>query len=265
MSAGDFVPTTTIELHERISAAHARFASVARELPPTLLASSWTSAEVVAHLVNVVNRYNEFDPQRLAADPRGVDDINQRELRALADRSVAELLDDLDREMEGFGDRWGPSTGMALDLPMPFHGGTTIDLQSALTNLIGEFLFHGLDLAKVGGRAWPLDRRDGELLCGFGTQILPAYVRRGNEHDLLIHFDLDGVAPWALEVRGPIGTSRAPVADDRADVTFQGAALPIARMFYGRLASANLADEGMRVGGAHPDRATTVSELFEVP
>lgn len=264
MASKDFVVTTTTELDDRIDRAHRRFADLLADVPEHLSVGEWTGEDVIAHLVTVVNRYNVFDPGRLAPDPRGVDDINERELATLRGRSSAGLLGMLADEMRIFGEQWGPDGGIPLDAPLPFHGGATIDVQAGLTNLIGEFLVHGLDVARAADRPWAIDDRDGILLCGFAAQILPSYVRQTNTDALLVRLELDGLAPWVLDVTGPKASARAAVDGDRPDVVLRGAALALPLLFYGRIQPTDLASHGLDVvGGRYPDRLALLPELFE--
>lgn len=268
MATQDFATSTTDELHDRIDRAHERFASLLGEVPADLTVGEWTGKELVAHLVNVVNRYNEFEPGRLAADPRGVDEINQRELESIRDRTLGDLLADLDDEMRSFRSSWGPERGIPLDTPLPFHGGATIDVQSGLINLVGEYLIHGLDIARAIGRPWPIDDRDAVLLAGFGTQILPYYVSQTNTEDLLLHLDLEGMVPWALEVHGPTAAARpaAGTTDSDADVVLRGLPVAVPLLFYGRIGPTDLGAHGLDVvGGRHPERVDLLADLFEVP
>jgi hypothetical protein len=258
MRSSDFVATSTEELHDRIDAAHHRFVALVGSVaePGAVDAEAWSTHDVVAHVVNVVNRYNEFDPSRLAPDPRGVDVVNARELALLADRPTVDLIGDLADEMQTFRDKWGPKAGISLDTPLPFHGGASIDFQSGLTNLLGELLMHGLDVARTSNVPWEIDDRDGALLCAFGTQILPYYVRSTNEHDLVVQFELDGVSPWTLDVRGAHADVRPRQHDERSDIVVRGPALPVALLFYARATVA---------GGEHPERLARLGELFEAP
>ncbi|MEZ5144522.1 MAG: maleylpyruvate isomerase N-terminal domain-containing protein [Acidimicrobiales bacterium] len=196
MPASDFVETTYPELEARIDAAYDRFTDlVGRVAQDQPVGPTWTARDVVAHVLCVVNRYTAFEPGRLAETPRGVDAINQRELEEHVGRSTTELLEVLADEMARFRGQWGAGSGLPLDLALPFHGSTTIDLQSGLTNLIGEYLVHGRDVAEASTVPWAIDDRDGALLCGFATQLLPSYVRAANDVRLSLRFDLDGVAP----------------------------------------------------------------------
>lgn len=261
------VTTTPSELADRIDAAHERFASRLAATPRALdVDGSWRAVDVAGHLVNVVNRYVDFAPERLAADPRGVDAINDQELVALGDRSMAEVLADLAAEMDRFRAVWGPQTGLPLDLDLAFHGGGTIDLQAALTNLLAEFVVHGLDVARASGTGWPIDAREGALIMALGAQILPAYVRATNTERLHLRLDLDGVDPWVLDVDGTTARSLRPEPGHEPDVCLGGLATSAVLLFYGRLDLDGALAHGVEVcGGTRPERAELIPRLFEAP
>ncbi len=265
MATDDFVVTTAEELHDRIDHAHQRFAAVVGGVPADLPVGMWRAHDVVAHVLNVINRYNDFDPGRLAAGPRGVDEINQRELEALDGHSVDELLACLGDEMTRFRGHWGPGAGIPLDTALPFHGGATIDFQSALTNVIGEFLVHGLDVARADGQPWTIDDRDGALLCGFATQLLPYYVRGTNVLDLIIDFRLDGVGPWVLDVSGPRARSRRPEPGEHPDLVVAGAAVPAALLVYSRVDLSGAEAAGLHVSSPRGVDRSVLTGLFEEP
>lgn len=267
MAASEFVTTDHQELAQRIDAAHRRVADLFGRVDEAMpVGDQWTARDVLAHLVCVVNRYNEFDPNRLAATPRGVDGVNRRELDELDGCARQELLDRLDTEMGDFHDRWGPAAGLPLSTELPFHGGGTIDLQSGLANLIGELLVHGLDVSRCAGSDWEIAPRDGALLCGLMTQVLPSYVRADHRATLAVRFDLDGVEPWMLDVRGPVATSRRPDDAASCDVHLRGPATPVALVFYGRQGLAGTAEHGLVVcGGRRPELAGRIAEAFERP
>ncbi len=238
-ATAEFVTTTSEELLVRIGEAHARFAEVARAAPAdALVDDTWSVRDVVAHLANVVDRYVAFRPERLAATARGVDDINARELDDVAHLSIAELLHQLAASIEVMMPMFG---ALPLDMRVNFHGGTTIDVQAVLTNAMAEFLVHGLDIANAVGKEWPIADTDGSLLLGFGTQILPSYVKSTSTGCVAALIEADGGPPWLMALEGPTCTSRAAIDDDATDLVIRESAANIALAFYGRI---ELADAG---------------------
>jgi uncharacterized protein (TIGR03083 family) len=259
----DLAPATLVELHDRIGSAHHRFADLVGTTPPTTIVGTWTCRDVAAHLVTVINRYTAFTPDRLAADPRGVDAINERELTELVDHTTSDLLDRLRDEMRTFQAMWGPASRLALDMNVPFHGGGTLDVQSALTNAMGEFLVHGFDIASAAGRPWPIDERDAALLCRFSTRILPSYVRRSNTDDVDLLFDVDGLPPWTLHVRGPaveVAAGGASSEPSGSSVSVRGEASAIALLLYGRTPPPH---QRLTISGATD--TFSINDYFEEP
>jgi hypothetical protein len=229
----EFVTTTGEELLARIAVAHARFADAAAAAPPDLAVDgAWGVRDVVAHLVNVIDRYVAYRPERISSTARGVDDINARELDELAGVGTVELLDQLTAQLDVLALRWGV---VPLDQQVPFHGGTTIDVQAVLTNAMGEFLVHGLDIANARGKEWLIDDRDGDLLLGFGTQILPCYVKPTNVGSVCARIEVAGCPPWLMAVDGATCASHLANVDDAFDVVLGGRASDIVLAFYGRV------------------------------
>lgn len=262
MTTYDFITTDADELFAHIDTAHRRFAALVQALEPDTRAGAWDVRDTAAHLVTVVNRYNDFAPDRLADRPRGVDLINQRELDMLPDATVDECLTRLDDELHRLIDRWGPGTGIPLDLTLPFHGGGSIDYQSAMTNVIGEFLVHGHDLAGARGVPWAIDDRHAALLCGLLTQLAPAYVRPERVGDAAVDIHIEGLSPWRL--RADEGSVRSSVAFDDGEASVLVETPPTAMVLFGysRLDATGACARGMRVDGWP---ATALDGLWEAP
>jgi uncharacterized protein (TIGR03083 family) len=259
----DIIDATVDELHARIALAHDRFARALAAAPADLQVGRWTAADVGAHVVTVINRYTAFRPDRLANSPRGVDEINDRELEALRGQPPDALIATLADEMQRFHQQWGTDLVFPLDMPIPFHAGT-IDVQAGLTNALGELLIHGRDLAIASGGEWPIEDRDAALLCGLGALILPAYVRATNRATLDVGVQVDGVTPWRLVIDGPNAES---VLDDDgpADFVLEGRAEGLALLAYGRADWRAAQDLGLRASGPIPELADALTRLFEEP
>jgi hypothetical protein len=252
MPTSDIVTTTAVELADRIGAAHRDFEALVESVDNGVVANGWSARDTAAHLLTVINRYNEFSPDRLAADPRGVDSINAVEMAAWASASTGECLDQLRCEIATFDQRWGAASGIPLDFPFPFHGGATIDYQAAMTNALAEFVMHGYDLATAAGVPWPVHARDAELFCGFGSQILPAYVRAGFAGTAAIEVRVSGMLPWVLHVDGPVRRSALLHANDAPTMTVEADPATFILAAYGRLDATAAASRGMRIGGSTP-------------
>lgn len=260
-----FIATDAAELWARIEADAQRFFDLVRSVPPDLPLkdSSWTTREVVGHLLTVIRRYTQGPT--LGETPRDVDRINDEELAALGSVPCAELLDQLERELKLARELYPPE-GLDLHMKVSFHGGVQIDFTAALSNVIGELLVHGLDLAAAAGRPWSLDDRDALLILNGVLQILPAYAVRATHHSLRVRLSVPGGRPWLLDFdRGEL--TSAP-ADEGApsDVVIRVPAPTLALTLYSRLSTAAAVRGGMRVvGGRRPWRIARLPRLVERP
>jgi len=260
-----FVATDARELWSRIETAADRFFELARAVPPDLQlkGSAWTTRDVVGHLLTVIRRYTHG--ATLGETPRDVDRINDEELAALGSVACAELLDQLERELKLTREFFAPD-GLDLHMRVSFHGGAQIDFAAALSNIIGELLIHGLDVARAAGRPWPLDERDALLILNGVVQILPAYAVRDTDRSLRVRLSVPGARPWLLSFdRGQL-TSAPANSDDTADVVVRVPASTLALTVYSRLSTPAALRGGLRVvGGRRPWRIVRLPRLVERP
>lgn len=87
-----------------------------------------------------------------------------------------------------------------------------------------------------------------------------------NTADLVLHLDLDGMAPWVLDVRVPTAAVRRSATDPDADVVLRGRPVALALLFYGRVDPTDLAEHGLAAaGGRHPERLALLADMLEAP
>ena len=119
--------TTVEELEDRPGQAFEQFTNLIHAVgpDPSLKNGSWTSWDVAAHLLTVLTRYTRRNfavRDGLAATAEALTADNARELRALGDVDMAELLRRLHSEFDAYRE---------IDLPLeqmfPFHGMQLID------------------------------------------------------------------------------------------------------------------------------------------
>jgi len=260
-----FTTTDVAELWSRIDAAGERFLGLARDVDEALSLrnSTWSANDVVGHVLTVVRRYTQGPT--LGDTPRDVDRINADELATIADVPYRERIDDLARELKVMREMWSSET---LDLHgrVPFHGGTTVDIAAALTNMIGELLLHGYDVARSAERPWPLHERDCVLILNGVLQILPAYANRSSEASLRLKLVTKGAQRWLLAFdRGQL-TSEPASRGQEVDVVVRTPASTLVLALYSRLSPWAAACKGMYVvGGRHPWRVLRLGSLLEKP
>jgi uncharacterized protein (TIGR03083 family) len=228
------------DFDDREQAAFERTVALFRDADPGLAVTdgSWTTRDVLAHLVTVARRYTSMP--RLADTPREVDTINAEELAELADATVEALLDDYAQGFARYREVWVP---MAAEHQWPFHGGGRIGTTSLRANWLGEMLVHGYDVAAAAGVDWPIGDADAGDLLGLLRDILPAYGRAGTEA-VTVDLALDGVPPWTLAAGAvPEGDAAAPEA------TVTGPAGVGVLFLYQRLSPVEARARGLRVEG----------------
>lgn len=64
-------------------------------------------------------------------------------------------------------------------LAIPFHGCGFMSTNTAQTNLLGEFLLHGQDVAQAVKLPWDLPERDMALILRGAREMVPIYLRLG--------------------------------------------------------------------------------------
>ncbi len=171
------VPVDPVAVRAGVAAAAGQAAGLVRSLPdpaapvPNL---DWTVAQTATHLVAAARAFLGYVTGQVIPDAtidlgeRNLDRIAQvgeRELPALADLLVA----DTRRYLEQTAD-------LPADRRVPFYGGTTLELAALHGVLLGEYLIHGLDLARSAGRPWPIDPAQARLVIAAATALLPRYL-----------------------------------------------------------------------------------------
>jgi uncharacterized protein (TIGR03083 family) len=137
---------------------------------------AWTLGETSLHIAGGPARYADFaggrarpEPaidlspvnlQRMAADPERAPSVLARRLAANTRRYLAETAE------------------LPATHPVPFFGGLTIELAAQSAILLGEFVVHGLDVARSIGRPWPIEAAHARLIVAAVTAVLPRYVDR---------------------------------------------------------------------------------------
>jgi uncharacterized protein (TIGR03083 family) len=134
----------------------------------------WTVGQTAAHLVAGNRIMAGFAAGSIPPEPgvdltevnlRRIEQVQERDPAALADRLVAEARRVLDQ-----------TAGRQVDDTYPFYGGATVSLAANTAILLGEYLIHGLDIARSVARPWRIDPDYARLVIAGATQVLPAYV-----------------------------------------------------------------------------------------
>lgn len=263
--------TTADELGSAIDVARADFIRLCRRADPTapVLDGHWNVLEMTAHVATVSRRYvgvAEGSGYRRAESPRDVDRINDDEVAANHDRSLEELLQQLEADaptvrslveaMEASGRR------------VLFHGGASVDAIGAAASWLGELRIHGWDIAQAGGERWPLPERDMLMVLSGIQQLAPGYLdpARAAGRNLMVEARIPTARPWVTHVHDGVVESRPRRRGDRPHAVLRVPASVFALSFYRRIGPLPAAWAGLRiVGGSRPWRAVSLLSMFERP
>jgi uncharacterized protein (TIGR03083 family) len=139
---------------------------------------AWTLGETSLHVADGPARYADFARGRALPEPaidlgpvsrQRMDDDPERAPGVLARRLAANTRRYLAETAE-----------LAATHPVPFFGGVTIELAAQSAILLGEFVIHGLDVARSIGRPWPIETAHARLIIAAVTALLPRYVNQAN-------------------------------------------------------------------------------------
>jgi uncharacterized protein (TIGR03083 family) len=265
-----FVATDAEELWRRIDAAQERFIALVRTVGPSVVGTgtTWSARDVVAHILTVTERYTNRDiksTEGLGATPREVDVINDRELRALDGVELEELIGRLEAQMVRVKSAFAPAT-LDLHVRFPFHGGVTIDAAGGLSNIVGEFLVHGYDLAAAAGRRWEIAPRDALLIINGVVQLLPAYAEPSARGHLDLMWRLPGATDWMMAFDNGKAVSRPADVGERADVVMTAPPTTLLLFLYQRLSPLAAMRGGLRpAGGKRPWRVAKLQKFLQQP
>ncbi len=174
---------TTFSRFDYIDAAReagARFAELVRgvtdpdvRVGPT---PGWTVTDCLGHVAFAPAHHLELvrGEGSWASSATDLPEFNAKQIANLPTRDVnalaATLLDDL-AELLDVVEHFGARVPM-----MNFHGGRRIRSDAALGLLIGEFVVHGHDVARVVGAPWEIDPHVATLVVRGRHQILPGWL-----------------------------------------------------------------------------------------
>jgi uncharacterized protein (TIGR03083 family) len=225
----------------------------------------WTVGQTAAHMVASTRSLGALASRRIAPEP-GVDlaEVNLARIAQVGERDPAALADLLVEEARSF---LAETARQSAHLSFPFYGGATANLAAGTAILLGEYLIHGLDLARSLGRPWRIDPDRARLVIAGSTAVLPAYVDPETARGVTVGYD--------VRVRGgPRFAFR--LADGRLTVE-PGAAGPVdchisaepvafLLVSYGRESQWRpILRGGMTAWGRRPWRAFTFKDLLVNP
>lgn len=166
---------------DRIEAAAAALTDLVRAAPdprrPVPATPAWSIAQVYAHVAAEVPRYeaDALGTGARVADAGALAAENVRFVASIAPSSI----DDVDRRLgDGLRALRSTFTGFGDDLPtVTLDGGAVMPADVALGALLGEFLVHGYDIARVCGRRWDFEPGDVGIVLEALNALAPHWVK----------------------------------------------------------------------------------------
>ncbi len=145
--------------------------------------SAWTIHDLGCHLASGVAAY-----QQVAAGQSSpyldIDDrasMNQARLEAIAHLDIEGLADIIETECLRV---LAALSALPDDAVIAWHGGIALPVRPVLGAMVGEFLFHGLDLARTTGDSWPIDRLDALPAIDFFNAVAPHLLAQEAVRDI---------------------------------------------------------------------------------
>lgn len=196
---------------------------------------AWTVTDVVGHVAMEPARYHALAngggdwPHRAADLPafnaRQISELPTRDRKALGEILLSELSALLQTV-----DRFGTEAPM-----MNFDGDQRIKADVALGTLIGEFVVHGHDIARVLGRNWTIEPELVPLIMRGQHQVMPGWVNAASadRHTATYDFRLRGLESYIYEFTAGTLTIN-PSCPRRIDVHISAEPVTALMMSYGR-------------------------------
>lgn len=145
--------------------------------------SMWTVRDLGCHLASGVAAYQQIavgqSSPYVDLDDRA--SVNQARLEALAHLDLEALADIIETECARVVAALGARPD---DLMIAWHGGIALPARAVLGAMVGEFLFHGLDLARTIGASWRIDRLDALPAIDFFNAVAPHLLVQDSARDI---------------------------------------------------------------------------------
>jgi uncharacterized protein (TIGR03083 family) len=200
--------------------------------------SEWTVRDLAAHVVLGTEVYREYVAGRIEPFV----DVSDWAGGSLARTSAQRLVEEQEQDLHALATRLRNAAAALFEFTADCNGdeqvlwhGIEMDLRSVIGILLGEYLVHGYDLARLLNRPWPVDRDDARIVMEATTgSLLPLLADPRTTARVHASFDLRVRGGAQITVR--IDNGRITTDVPGVPVDCHVSADPVALLFvaYGR-------------------------------
>jgi uncharacterized protein (TIGR03083 family) len=194
---------------------------------------AWTLGETSLHIAGGPARYADFARGRALPEPTiDLGPIFAQRMAAQSERTPSVLARQLDANIRRY---LAETAELPATHPVPFFGGVTIELAALSAILLGEFVVHGLDVARSISRPWPIEAAHARLIIAAITALLPRYVDRAAAGGLTATYQIGLRGGPSFQVRFDRGTATVgPPQPGAADCRLTADPVTFLLVAYGR-------------------------------
>jgi uncharacterized protein (TIGR03083 family) len=262
------VPVDPVAARAGVAAAAGQAADLVRSLPDPAApvpGLDWTVAQTAAHLVAAARAFLGYATGQ--ANPDATIDLGEGNLDRIAkvgERELPILADLLVADTRRFLEQ---TADLPADRRVPFYGGTSLELAALYGILLGEYLIHGLDLARSAGRPWPVDPAQARLVIAAAAGLLPRYLDPATAGGVRVGYDVRVRGGPRFTLRVADGTATVePGATGTVDCHISADPVAFLQVAYGRRSHWQPVLRGqMTAWGRRPWRAFGFKRLLVNP
>jgi uncharacterized protein (TIGR03083 family) len=231
-----------------------------------ITSSTWTIRDLAGHLTSGLDAYRQV----AEGQPSPYEDIddraktNQARLETTSHLSLQEMADMID---EHNAHVVAALVSRRENAVVAWHGGIELSVRAVLGAIAGEYLFHGLDLARTIGAPWPIDRADTFAIVDLFNTVTPHLLdhRRVRNLTATIEVRCRGYDTSTFEFRnGVLAVTPGPASSAHVRMSVDPVAFLL--LGYKRAGLTKLLVTGRAVAwGRRPDLALRFAGFFQAP
>jgi uncharacterized protein (TIGR03083 family) len=222
---------------ERAADRVVRLAATAPDAEVAVPDSDWTVRDVLVHLALGAEAYLTY--VHGATEP--FVDVSDVAGGSLARSSAAKLAGDPERDLLALTTRVSAAMASLLDATAGRHSNDPVmwnavplELGSMMAMGLGEYLLHGLDIARALSQPWRIEPEDARLVLAAAMPLLPLLVNPATTAGVRVAYDLRIRGGERFMVRIDDGALAVGRSDGRVDCHVSAEPAALLLVAYGR-------------------------------